>query len=117
MAVTSSLPLNKFRLITTSLTSGSNIIYQEDLDVSTIILSAQVTNVAATTKRVTVGIIKSGYTGNTITLLNNAAIPTEESLNPFGGKLVLERNDKLVMTTNESGVLDVILSVLENANN
>ena len=115
MAVTSSLPLNRFRLITTTLTSGSNTIYQENLDVSTIILSAQVTNVTATTKRVSVGITKSGYTGNTITLLKNAAIPAEESLNPFGGKVVLERNDSLTMTTNETGTLDVILSVLENA--
>ena len=117
MAVTSSLPLNRFRLITTTLTSGSNTIYQENLDVSTIILSAQVTNVTATTKRVSVGNTKSGYTGNTITLLKNAAIPAEESLNPFGGKVVLERNDSLTMTTNETGTLDVILSVLENANN
>ena len=36
---TSTLPLNKFRLIGVKLNSGDNTIYQEDLDVATIILS------------------------------------------------------------------------------
>ena len=37
------LPLNRFRLVSVSLASGSNLIYQENLDISTIILSCQIT--------------------------------------------------------------------------
>jgi hypothetical protein len=40
-----------------------------------------------------------------------------EALNPFPGKVILERNDALIMKTAVSGSLEVVLSVLENANN
>jgi hypothetical protein len=115
---TTGLPLNKFRLMTTNLVSGSNIIYQETIDVSTIVLSCQITNLTTgDTKTATVLLQKSGQTGTYTTLVNNAYIPPYESLNPLSGKVVLERNDAFIINTNESGVLDVVLSVLENANN
>ena len=114
----SSLPLNKFRTMTANLTSGSNLIYQETIDVSTIVLSCQITNLTSgSTQTATVQIQKSGQTGTYITLLNQGRIPPYESLNPLSGKVVLERNDALFINTNETGVLDVVLSVLENANN
>jgi len=112
------LPLNKFRLMTANLVSGSNVIYQEDLDIATIVLSCQITNLTTdSTKTATVQLQKSGQTGTYITLLNNGHIPPYESLNPLSGKVVLERNDSFIINTNETGVLDVVLSVLENANN
>jgi hypothetical protein len=112
------LPLNKFRLLTANLTSGSNVIYQENIDVSTIVLSCQITNMATgSTKTATVQLQKSGQTGTYITLVKDARIPPYESLNPLSGKIVLERNDAFIINTSEAGVLDVVLSVLENANN
>lgn len=115
---TTGLPLNKFRLMTANLVSGSNIIYQETIDVSTIVLSCQITNLTTgSTKTATVQLQKSGQTGTYTTLVNNAHIPPYESLNPLSGKVVLERNDAFIINTNETGVLDVVLSVLENANN
>lgn len=113
---TTTLPLNKFRLLTSTLASGSNLIYQEDIDASTIILSAQITNMTNTVQRVDVSVQKSGSLSQT-TLLRNAAIPPEESLNPLAGKVVLERNDALYFNTATSGSLQAVLSVLENANN
>lgn len=113
---TTTLPLNKFRLLTSTLASGSNLIYREDIDASTIVLSAQITNMTGTTQRVDVTIQKSGSLSQT-TLLRNAAIPPEESLNPLSGKVVLERYDGLYFNTSTSGSLEAVLSVLENANN
>ena len=110
------IPLNKFRLMTTNLVSGSNIIYQENIDVSTIVLSCQITNLTTNTKTVSVQLQKSGSISN-VTLLNSGYIPPYESLNPLSGKIVLERNDAFIIRTNETGVLDVVMSVLENANN
>lgn len=112
---TSQLPLNKFRLIATKLASGDNIIYQEDLNIATIILSTQITNVTGTTQYVSVKIEKNDDIGNPITLLHNAAIPPSESLNPLAGKVVLERNDKLIFSTANNDTLETVLSVLENA--
>jgi hypothetical protein len=110
------LALNKFRLLTKNLVSGSNTIYQENIDVATIILSCQITNITGSTQTCDVAIQKSGSLSQ-ITLLRNAVIPVDESLNPLAGKIVLERNDAFVIKTSVSGSLDVILSVLENAIN
>ena len=114
--MSTTLPLNKFRLLTSTLASGSNLIYRENIDASTIILSAQITNMTGTVQRVDVAIQKSGSNAQT-TLLRNAAIPPEESLNPLSGKVVLERYDGLYFNTTISGSLQAVLSVLENANN
>ena len=108
------LPLNKFRVITTTLASGSTTIYQEDEDLATILLSAAITNVTGSTQTVTVQVQKSGSIVAS-SLLYNAHIPVGEALNPFPGKVILERNDALIMKTSQS--LEVVLSVLENANN
>jgi hypothetical protein len=114
---TSTLPLNKFRLIGTKLNSGDNTIYQESLDVATIILSCQISNMTGTTQFVTVKIEKIDDIGNPFTLVKDAPIPPNEALNPFTGKVVLEKNDKLIFTTANTGTLESVLSVLENAIN
>jgi hypothetical protein len=114
---TTPLPLNKFRLIGKKLNSGDNTIYQEDLDVATIILSCQVSNMTGTTQYVTVKIEKIDDLGNPYTLVKDAPIPPKEALNPFTGKIVLERNDKLIFNTPNTGTLEAVLSVLENAIN
>lgn len=113
---TNTIPLNKFRLLASTLVSGSNLIYSSSLDVSTIVLSCQVTNKSATTQFTSVQIAKSG-SAELYTLMLNGAIPVSESLNPLAGKLVLEKGDSFYLTSNSSGSLDAVLSVLENANN
>ena len=111
------LPLNKFRLLTTTLASGSTTIYQENIDVATIILSCQITNITGSAQTCDVAIAKSG-TAAQITLLKSSIIPSNESLNPLAGKIVLEKNDAFIIkTSSPSGSLDVVLSVLENAIN
>lgn len=110
------LPLNRFRLLTTTLASGSNTIYQENIDVATIILSCQITNIVGSSQICDVAIAKSG-SASQIILLKNGVIPVDESLNPLAGKIVLEKNDAFIIKTSVSGSLDVVLSVLENAIN
>lgn len=110
------LPLNKFRLLTAKLASGSNTIYQENIDVATILLSCQITNVTSSIQSCDVAIQKSG-SATEINLLKNGIIPIDESLNPLAGKIVLEKNDAFIIKTSVSGSLDVVLSVLENAIN
>lgn len=116
MAEQNPLPLNRFRLLSVSLVSGSNLIYKEDLDVSTIILSCQITNITTgSIQSASVEVQKSG-SAQLFTVLNNGYIPPFESLNPLSGKLVLERQDAFYISTNQTGKLDAVLSVLENAN-
>lgn len=112
------IPLNKFRLLTKTLNSGSNLIYSSSLDIATILLSTQITNVTSSgvTQIVSVSIQKSGSTDYTY-LLNSGSVPSNESLNPLAGKVVLEKHDSLYMHTDHSGSLHIVLSVLENAIN
>lgn len=110
------LALNKFRLLTSHLISGSNIIYQESIDVATILLSCQISNISNAIQTCDVAIAKSGSL-NQVILLKNGVIPINESLNPLAGKIVLEKNDAFIIKTSVSGSLDVVLSVLENAIN
>lgn len=112
------IPLNKFRLLTKTLNSGSNLIYSSSLDIAAILLSTQITNITGSgeTQIVSVSIQKSGSTDYTY-LLNSGSVPAHESLNPLAGKVVLEKNDGLYMHTQHSGSLQVVLSVLENAIN
>ena len=70
------LPLNKFRLLTTNLISGSNTIYQENIDVATIILSCQITNITGSSQTCDVAIQKSG-SASQIVLLKNGTMKTE----------------------------------------
>lgn len=108
------VPINRFRVVTKTLASGSNTIYQENVDIAAILLSAAVTNVTSSMQSVSVQVLKSGSLSPTY-LLYNSPIPVGESLNPFPGKVILEKNDALVMETTSSGSLQVVLSILENA--
>lgn len=108
------VPINRFRVVTKTLVSGSNNIYQENLDIASILLSAAVTNVTSSMQSVSVQVLKSGSL-NPIYLLYNSPIPVGEALNPFPGKVILEKNDALLMETTSSGSLQVVLSILENA--
>jgi hypothetical protein len=54
------VPLNQFKLIATGLSSGSNLIYQETTrNISSIILSSQVSNLTGVDQTVSVKIQKS----------------------------------------------------------
>jgi hypothetical protein len=107
--------LNTFKLILSGLDSGSNVIYEEPIfDVSTIILSAHIANLTLESQRITIKLQKKE--GKLVTMLKNAAVPPEESLNPFTGRVVLEQGDKFIVETPVSGAMEIALSILENAN-
>lgn len=108
------IPINRFKVLASVLTSGSNTIYEVTEDVAAILLSAAVTNVTSSLQSVDVKVQRSGSL-TSYYLLYNSPVPVGEALNPFPGKVILEKNDSLIMQTNESGSLHVVLSVLENA--
>jgi hypothetical protein len=108
------IPLNNFRLIISSLVSGSNLLYQEDqINVDTILLSLHLANTSEELQRINVK-LESG--SQQVFIIKNAPIPPEDTLNPFAGRIALERGNSLIVEVNEDGVIDATLSVLENAN-
>lgn len=110
------IPLNEFKLVAVELASGSNTIYNNTVkNLSAIVLSAQIANITNSDKTVSVRVLTSGST-TPITVLKDYIIPPNESLNPFTGKVVLQRYDGLYFITSTSASLHAVLSVLENAN-
>lgn len=108
------LPLNRFKLFAGRLNSGNNTVYQENTnDVSSIVLSAVISNITNINQQITVKIVSASVTSN---LLVSASIPPSESLNPFIGKIVLEKTNALIFTAPVNNALDYTLSILENAN-
>lgn len=111
------VPLNTFKLIAQTLVSGSNQMYRETVkDVSSIIINTQIANLTNNYQPLTVKINKSGSL-NYITLVKDVIIPPSESLNPFSGKITLEKGDGLFFYAPAgSNILDATVSILENAN-
>jgi chromosome condensin MukBEF complex kleisin-like MukF subunit len=108
------IPLNNFRLIITSLDSGSNVIYQEtEKNVDTILLSLHLANITDELQRATVK-VESG--SQQVHIIKNAPIPAEDTLNPFAGRIALEAGNSLIVEVSQSNAIEATLSVLENAN-
>lgn len=115
------VPLNTFKLIAKTLVAGSNLMYREyDKDVSSIVINAQIANLTNTDQPLTVKLLKSGtldISSNYVHLVKDVIIPPSESLNPFSGKVTLEKGDGLFFFAPVgTGVFDATVSILENAN-
>lgn len=110
------IPLNNFVLVTKTLDSGSNLIYSSSLDVASILLSSQVTNISTGSQTLSVSVRKSGSASD-VYLAYDVPVPVNDSYNPFSGKIVLEKYDTLYMNSSVSGSMQVVLSILQNAIN
>jgi hypothetical protein len=108
------LPLNKFRLVSRTLTGGRDLIYTAPEAVTAIVLSCQVANTGSEIETITATVERSGSLQEYV-ILKDGRIPNGDALNPLTGKLVLEVGDALYIS-GSSVNLDSVLSVLENAN-
>lgn len=116
------IPLNKFVLITKSIedTSTSEIeVYQTPTGVSSVVLSLQISNTKEEAETgvedsIIISLIISRNELEEYYLVKEAVIPVTEALNPLSGKLVLQETDKIIVQS--TGEADIVLSVLENAN-
>jgi len=108
------LPLNKFRLVSTTLTGGKDQIYITPDSVTAIVLSCQVANTGPDIETITATVERSGSSQEFV-ILKDGRIPIGDALNPLTGKLVLEAGDVFYISGSSIN-LDSVLSVLENAN-
>jgi hypothetical protein len=107
------IPINTFKLIPKNLNGGENTIYTSPVNVSAIVLSLHIANSSASDQYASVRLVSSSIT---VSILNDAVIPAKETLNPFSGRVVLESGNSIIVSASNSSVLQVALSVLENAN-
>lgn len=107
-------PLNTFKTVTALLTTSDQVIYTTPLGMTSIILMAQVTNVAGSDATVTFGL--TGADSTYTELVKNFDVPVADAASVLTGKLVVEQNGTLHALASANNRLKITLSVLESLN-
>lgn len=123
------IPLNTFKTKTALLTTNTSAtIYTAPVGVTTIVLMAQVSNLSTQTQFVSCKHYRNrrvlsdaqglgGQAGNTESILvNNYAIPKNDAASLITGKLIIEELDSVRAHALTSGTCQIVLSILETAN-
>jgi hypothetical protein len=126
------LPLNTFKTKTAKLgtqAGTSATVYTAPIGITAIVLMAQVSNLDTATHYVTFSHyrnrpILADAQGNggqsaktTSTLVLNYGIPAQDAGSPIAGKMIIEQLDSIQAYADAAGQLQLVLSVLETANN
>jgi hypothetical protein len=126
------LPLNTFKTKTAKLGTKSGTsatVYTAPIGITAIVLMAQVSNLGTSTHFVTFSHYRNrpiladaqgngGQTAKTTsTLVLNYAIPANDAGSPLAGKMIIEQLDSIQAYGDVPDQLQLVLSVLETANN
>jgi hypothetical protein len=106
--------LNVFKTVTFDLTTIATEIYTTPALYSAIVLSAQITNITATTAAVTMLVVATDSTETE--LVKDFEIPPYDASSALVGKLVLEDGYALEISANTNSALKITLSILESKN-
>ena len=105
---------NTFKSVNADLgTSADTSIYQCPASTTAVVVLCQVANVDGTNAA---DLYMDYYDSSTTTakaLAHTISIPADTSLNPIGGKLVLETGDQLRAWAGAASDLEIVVSVLE----
>jgi hypothetical protein len=123
------IPLNTFKTKTALLTTNTSAaIYTAPIGVTSIILMAQVSNISNQTQYVTCKHFRNrrvlsdaqglgGQPANTVSILvNEFPIPKNDAASLITGKLIIEELDSVRAHALTSGTCQIVLSILETAN-
>ena len=123
------IPLNTFKTKTSLLTTNTtSTAYTAPIGVTSIVLMAQVANISTSTQNVTFKhyrnrrILRDAQglgeqPGNTESILvKDFAIPANDSASVITGKLIIEELDSIRAYALTSGTCQLVLSILETAN-
>jgi hypothetical protein len=107
------LALNRFQTETLEVTTSEQTAYTAPTGYTSIILYAHITNIGVSDATVTMSHKRSTTSTE---LIKNGTVPVNDAFIPLDGKLVLETNDSIVISSNADNTLKLILSILETAN-
>lgn len=107
-------PLNVFKTVSVELTTSGQLLYTVPADVTTIVLSAQITNVTSTVAQVTFWFENSVPTA--FELVKDFYVPKNDVVSGLVGKLVLEPGFTLNASASANSTLKITLSLLETSN-
>lgn len=106
--------VNVFKTITHNVGITTVGIYTAPVGYTGVVLLSQVTNTGPDTETISFGYERSN--GDRTPIVNDIAIPTNDSVNLLPGKLVVESGDKITMIGSTTSGLKFISSVLETSN-
>jgi len=108
------IPLNKFKTITHTLTTGAVGIYTCPPGVAALLIYGNVANVGSGTS-VTSFTAYHSRGGTDTEIINLGRIPSQDSMSFIEGRMVLEVGDILKIKGDFTNTMKCIISVLENA--
>lgn len=124
------LPLNKFLTKTAVLgTSSTATVYTSPIGVTSIVLMAQVANLTTVTQTVSFEHFRykqilpdaqgfGGQLGLTPSVLvKDYLIPPNDAATPVSGKMIIEELDSIRAYSATTGTCQLVLSILQTANN
>lgn len=110
------LPLNNFKTITAVVSPVEQTVYTAPLGFKSVFLLAQITNTGDITEQVT---FKFGRGAAETEIVSNFSIPPNDTLNLLTGKLVLETDDFIKVSSSDNNAnptdLQFIASILETS--
>lgn len=106
------LALNTYKTYLSEVTTGITTVYTVPNGVSAIHLYSNVSNTTAGIVTVSLYHVRGG---TTYEIIKNFKIPTEDSLEPIGGSLVMEVGDMIQITGSQNSAMKFSFSVLESA--
>jgi hypothetical protein len=114
------VPLNTFKTITANVTTEQTLLYTTPVEIATIILTAQVSNVGDRDANVTFihrsNVLVGGTRITTDTeLVKDFDIPMKDASSVIVGKIVLEEDQAVLVKGSANATLKILLSLLETS--
>jgi hypothetical protein len=105
--------LNIFKSTQANLTANLSQIYTAPTGYTTVMLSAQISNISSNNIYVSAAHVR---TGNVTSIITSAGVPSNDVISLLSGKLILQTGDSFYANCIPSGDGQIILSILETAN-
>jgi len=105
--------VNVFQTITSVVGTSTVGIYTAPVGYTGVVLLSQVTNIGGYTQTISFGYRRSGVDTE---IINDLAIPANDTANLLSGKLVVETGDTLTIVGSTATGLKYLSSILETSN-
>lgn len=119
--MTTLVPLNTFKTITSELTTGNKLLYTTPLETATIVLTAQATNVSDVSSANVTFIHRSNslVNGSIVTtdteLVKNFEIPKNDAASLIVGKIVLQESQTIIARAGANSKIKLTVCLLETS--
>jgi hypothetical protein len=114
------VPLNTFKTVASNLYTYDTVLYTTPIETATIILTAQVSNIADESANVTLvhrsNVLTNGFRVVTDTeLVKGFEINKNDAASVIVGKIVLEESQSIVAKAGANAHLKILISILETS--